>query len=189
MEDNKDILEKGSPNEEEVKTYTEEEVLKLIQSESDKRVSQALKTQKEKFEKKISEAEKLRNMDETQQTQYKLEQRIEELEELNRKYALAENKATLSKALAERNLPVQFVDYLVGDDAEEMMQNLTDFEKVWKAAVTDAVSTQLAKGAINLKSASTKQSGLTKEEFHKMSLAQQQELYNTNKELYDELNK
>ena len=41
MEDNKDILEKGSQNEEEVKTYTEEEVLKLIQSESDKRVSQA----------------------------------------------------------------------------------------------------------------------------------------------------
>ena len=33
------------------KTYTEEEVLALIQSESDKRVTQALKTERKKYEK------------------------------------------------------------------------------------------------------------------------------------------
>ena len=35
-------------------TFTKEEVLKLIQSESDKRVSQALATQQKKYEKQLS---------------------------------------------------------------------------------------------------------------------------------------
>ena len=38
----------------EVKTYTQEEVLALLQSETDKRVSQALKTQQKKYEKQLS---------------------------------------------------------------------------------------------------------------------------------------
>ena len=39
---------------EEVKTYTQEEVLKLLQSETDKRVNQALATQQKKYEKQLS---------------------------------------------------------------------------------------------------------------------------------------
>jgi hypothetical protein len=38
-------VDTNSPDNEEEKTYTQEEVLKLIQSEADKRVNQALKTQ------------------------------------------------------------------------------------------------------------------------------------------------
>lgn len=177
----------GSQNE--VKTYTEEEVAALVQSEADKRVTQALKTQQEKFEKKMSEAEKLRNMDESQQEKYKLEQRIAELEEANRAFSLAENKATLAKALADRNLPVQFVDYLVGEDAEVMMSNVNEFEKSWKAAIADAVSAKLSTSGGVAKGGTVKQTGITKEEFQKMTLAQQSELYQTNKQLYLELSK
>ena len=57
-------------NKPEGKTYTEEELQKLIQSESDKRVTQAMKTAEQKwqreYEKKLedekSEAEKLAKM-------------------------------------------------------------------------------------------------------------------------------
>ena len=52
MEDN--INKNTEIKETETKTYTEEEVLALIQSEADKRVSQALNTQKKKYEKQIS---------------------------------------------------------------------------------------------------------------------------------------
>ena len=38
----------------EVKTYTQEEVLALLQSESDKRVTAALKKQQAKYEKQLS---------------------------------------------------------------------------------------------------------------------------------------
>ena len=45
-----EVIENGAIEEatanEEAKTYTQEEVLALLQSESDKRVSQALKTRK-----------------------------------------------------------------------------------------------------------------------------------------------
>ena len=51
MEDN--INKDTEIKETETKTYTEEEVLALIQSEADKRVSQALNTQKKKYEKQI----------------------------------------------------------------------------------------------------------------------------------------
>ena len=40
--------------ENEVKTYTQEEVIKLLQSETDRKVTQALKTQQKKYEKQLS---------------------------------------------------------------------------------------------------------------------------------------
>lgn len=44
----------GNNQEQETKTYTQEEVLKLLQSEADKRVNQALAKQKKEYEKKLS---------------------------------------------------------------------------------------------------------------------------------------
>ena len=41
---NSNVAEEQQAEEQEVKTYTQEEVLELLQRESDKRVSQALKT-------------------------------------------------------------------------------------------------------------------------------------------------
>lgn len=169
-------------------TFTLADVERLIQSESDKRVTQALKTQQQKFEKQMSEAEKLREMDESQKETYKLQKKIEELEEANKAFALAENKATLAKALADRHLPVQFVDYLVGEDAEAMMNNVQEFERAWKAAIADEVSARLATGT-TVKGGTVKQQGLTKDAFRKMTLKQQAELYETNKELYLELSR
>ena len=55
MDENKEVITNNSEEEKvEEKTFTQEEVLKLIQSEADKRVSQALKTQQKKYEKQIS---------------------------------------------------------------------------------------------------------------------------------------
>ena len=59
MEDNKIITseEQNLDNQEEnkeTKTYTQEEVLALIQSEADKRVTSALKKQQAKYEKQLS---------------------------------------------------------------------------------------------------------------------------------------
>ena len=52
MEDNTNINvnEEVVEATEEVKTYTQDEVLALLQSETDKRVSQALKKQQKKYE-------------------------------------------------------------------------------------------------------------------------------------------
>ena len=61
----------------EVQTYTKEEVLKLLQSETDKRVSQALKTQQKKYEKELS----LSKLDGSEREKAEKDNRIAELEE------------------------------------------------------------------------------------------------------------
>lgn len=172
--------------EEQAKTYTEAEVMEMIQRESDKRVTQALKKQQAKFEAKQSEADKLRQMDETQRKEYEFQQKLAEFEQQKKEFAITQNKLSASKVMAERGLPVQFVDYIVAEDADAMMEAINNFEKQWKSAVSDAVSASLAKGGKPTGAVVT-QTGLTKEAFNKMSISQQAELFNTNPTLYKEL--
>lgn len=167
------------------KTYTEKDVMELLQRETDRRVTAALKKQQASFETKMAEAEKLKSMDESQRKDYEYNQKVAELEKREREFNLAQNKLEASKVLANRDLPVAFVDYIVADDADTMLDNINTFEKAFKAAVADAVSKKLA--SPTPKSSSVKQTGITKEEFQKMTLAQQAEIYKTNPTLYKEL--
>ena len=63
--------------------------------------------------------------------------------------------------------------------------NINSFETQWKAAVSDAVSAKLASPAPKVSNAS--QTGLSKADFAKMTIAQQTEIYKTNPELYKQL--
>ena len=167
------------------KTYTQEEVDKMLQQETDRRVTSALATQQKKFEAEKAESEKLKDMDEAQKKEYEFNKRVQELEAKEREFNLTQNKLSASKVMADRGLPIQFVDYIVADDADTMMENINSFEKAWKAAIADAVSTRLAGSAP--KNSNVTQTGLSKEQFSKMTLAQQAELYHTNPELYKEM--
>ena len=164
------------------KTYTESEVQALLQSESDRRVSSALKKQQKEFETKMAEAEKLKAMDENQRKEYEYTQKLQELEQREREFTVAQNKLEATKVLANRELPIEFVDYIVAEDADTMMENINTFERAFKAAVADAVAKKIASPAP--KGGSVKQTGMTKEEFRKLSVAQQSELFRTKPELY-----
>lgn len=177
----------GGSQEQTSKTYTQEEVDALIQSESDKRVSQALKTQKEKFDKKQSEAEKLAKMDETQRLTYQVEQLQAELAERDKQAAIADNLKQATQIFAERQLPVQFVDYVVSDDAESMLEAINKFDTQWKAAISDKVSQMIGQAGGTPKGGNGKQVGLTRAEFNKMSLAEQAHIAETNPTLYKEM--
>ena len=167
------------------KTYTESEVQALLQSESDRRVSSALKKQQKEFETKMAEAEKLKAMDENQRKEYEYTQKLQELEQREREFTVAQNKLEATKVLANRELPIEFVDYIVAEDADTMMENINTFERAFKAAVADAVAKKIASPAP--KGGSVKQTGMTKEEFRKLSVAQQSELFRTNPELYKQM--
>ena len=167
------------------KTYTEAEVQAMLQREGDKRVSGARKKWQAELDTKLAEAEKLRNMDETQRKEYEYEQKVKEFEEKERQFNLTQNKVEAAKVLSNRGLPVEFVDYIVAEDAETMMENINTFETAFKAAVADAVSKKIA--SPTPKDSSVKQTGLTQEEFLKMNTAQRAELYRTNPTLYKQL--
>lgn len=163
-------------------TFTQEDVQRLIQAETDRRVTQALQKQKKEYEKKLS----LSGLDEQQRAAAEKDQRIEELEEQLRTANAERALADLVKALAARGLPTSFADLIdVGADAEEAQRRVDALDKGFKAAVEDAVKARLSGGAPGKGGASTAKP--TREEFAKLPLAELQKMAKENPELYREM--
>lgn len=160
----------GDTGENTAKTYTEEEVQDLLQREADRRVSSALKKQKQEYENKMAEAERLKSMDEAQRKDYEYNQKLQELEQRERDFTVAQNKLEATKVMANRGLPVEFVDYIVAEDAETMLENINVFERAFKSAVSDAVSKKIS--APSPKNGTPQQTGMTREEFRKLNISQ-----------------
>lgn len=178
--------EQGQEQEQEVKTYTQDEVLKLIQSESDKRVTEALKTQRVKFEKELNKQKSLVGLDEQARLKAEQEQRISDLQEELSKYKLANTKAEISKVLNNRGLDANLVDFVVtSEDTDECLEKIETLDKIFKAMLKREIDSRLKsnspKNSIGL------DSNITKEQFQKMTLAEQSALAKNNKTLYDEL--
>ena len=167
------------------KTYTQEEVDALLQKETDRRVTSALKKQEEKTNRKMREAEKLAQMNAQQRYEYELEQRERELVEKERRLTLAENSAEASKILGEKGLSLELVDFVVAEDAETMNGNIAVLEKAFKASVKAEVERRLSSSTPkkNLPPDGT----ITKEKFAAMSIREQADLYTNNPELYKAL--
>ena len=167
-----------------VKTFTLEEVQKMIQSETDKRVTQALKTAELKNNKKVKEAEKLATMSATEKYEYELQQREQAIADKERELTLAENKAAAASILADKGISATLVYLVVTDDADTMHENIDKLDKAFKASVKAEVEKRLAS---NAPKSSVSNDNITKETFSKMSLKDAQNLYKTNPDLYKKL--
>ena len=157
---------------EEIKTYTQEEVLALLQSESDKRVQQALKTQAKKYEKQLS----LSKLDGDEREKAEKDNRIAELEERLAQYEIEKNRSELKSVLSSRGLSAEFADIIViNDDIEASQANIDKLDKLFKNAVKDEIEKRLAGNAPkgNIGGASAE---YTKENAKKMSLAEMNKL-------------
>lgn len=167
------------------KTYTEEEVLALLQKETDRRVSSALKTQQKKYEKQLS----LSKLDDEAREKAEKDARIQELEDMLRDRDIANNKSELKSVLSARGLSAEFADIItITDDIEESQAKIDVLDKLFKAAVKAEVEKRLAASGSNPKGATTNVSGeITKESFRKMPLSEQAAIYRSNPELYKKL--
>lgn len=189
MEDNTNIVNNEENNNggaeqgaTETKTYTQDEVLALIQSEADKRVSQALKTQQKKYEKQLS----LSKLDGDERAKAEKDNRIAELEEQLAAFTIERNKSELKSVLSTRGLSAEFADIItISDDIEASQANIDKLDRLFKAAVKAEVEKRLAGNAPKGNGACVAE--ITKETFSRMSLAQKQELKNSNLELYNKL--
>ena len=169
----------------ETKTYTQEEVDKMLQSEVDRRITSALKKQAKSNEPKIKEAQKLAQMNESEKFQYELEQREKAIAEKEKALALAENKNEAGKILADKGLSLSLVDFVVAEDAETMNSNIRLLEKAFKDSVKREVEKRLGSSAPkkNLPPDET----ITKEQAKKMGIRDRQQLLMNNPELYNQL--
>ena len=187
MEDNKNTsVEQNLDNQEqenkETKTYTQDEVLALIQSEADKRVTSALKKQKQKYEKELS----LSKLDGSEREKAEKDNRIAELEEQLAQFQVERNRSELKSVLSSRGLSAEFADIIaISDDIEASQANIDALDKLFKSAVKAEVEKRLAAAGGSVRGNGSQGAEITADDIKKMNLAQLSELSKKNPELYN----
>ena len=166
---------------EESKTFTAEEVAKLIQSESDKRVTDALKKQEKKYQKQLA----LAQLDGDERAKAEKDSRIAELEEQLAQYQIEANKSELKSVLSSRGLSAQFADIIsIGEDIEQAQANIDTLDKLFKAAVKAEVEKRLANNSPKGNGGSSSDE-ITKESVKKMSMAELDKLATEKPEIFN----
>ena len=166
-----------------VKTYTAEEVAKLIQAEADRRTNQALAKQKKEYEKKMS----LSNLDEQQRKDAEQQMKIAELEEQLAAFQIEKNRSELKSVLSSRGLSAEFADIIaINDDIEASQSNIDKLDKLFKAAVKAEVEKRLA-GNAPKGNGSGAPAEITKEQAKKLSMAELSKLAEEQPELFNKL--
>ena len=172
----------NNENQQETKTYSAEEVAKLIQAEADRRTNQALAKQKKEYEKKLS----LSSLDEQQRKEAEAQMKIEELQSQLAAFQIEKNRSDLKSVLSSRGLSAEFADILsISDDLEESQANIDKLDKLFKAAVKAEVEKRLAGNSP--KGSGGQSQPMTKEEFLKLPMHEMQRLMDSNKEFYTNL--
>lgn len=172
----------NNENQQETKTYSAEEVAKLIQAEADRRTNQALAKQKKEYEKKLS----LSSLDEQQRKEAEAQMKIEELQSQLAAFQIEKNKSELKSVLSSRGLSAEFADILsISDDLEESQANIDKLDKLFKAAVKAEVEKRLAGNSP--KGSGGQSQPMTKEDFLKLPMHEMQRLMDSNKEFYTNL--
>lgn len=167
----------------EVKTYTAEEVDRLIQAEADRRTNQALNKQKKQYEKQLS----LSKLDGDERAKAEKDNRIAELEEQLAQFQIERNKSELKSVLSSRGLSAEFADIVaISDDIEASQANIDKLDKLFKAAVKAEVEKRLAGNAPKGNGGGSA-AEITQESAKKMSMAEMNRLSVENPELFNKL--
>lgn len=145
-----DVLTEPKEPEEE-KTYTQEELDKLLQSEADRRVSEALKTAQEKWERELEEklkkerveAEELVKLSVEEREKALLEKQQKEIEKRERALQMRELELKTIDILQEKKLPLQFKEFILGKDENETNQKIDKFQNLWQEAIQREIDERL----------------------------------------------
>lgn len=157
----------------------------FTQADFDRAVSKMYESFEQKFSKKQEEAAKLASMTAEEKAKHEIEQAKKEVEKMKLDFTLQQNKNECMKILADKSIDVSLADFVVAEDAETMKKNIDLIDKAFKKSVEDEVNKRL-KGSTPKKDIGMPKE-INKETFNKMTIAQQNELFATNKELYEQL--
>ena len=186
--DNQANPESVNDNQDTSKAESEKQERMFTESEVNALISKRLKREKEKQEKALKEAERLSKMSE--------DERAKEELEIERK-KIAEERAELDKykllqqtqiELSNREIPNEFAEWIVADDAESTLERINSLKKLWDKALDNGLNAKLAGRAPKIQSDDNKpQPGMSKDDFRKLSIAKQQEIFMNDPELYKKL--
>lgn len=179
VEDTQPITEEKEEKEEvkkEEKRFTQEELDDIIQ----KRLDRAMK----KAEEERKQAEELAKLSEKERAEKKLELKEQELERERKEFQKERLELQTTKELDKIGLPIAFTDFVIGSNAEETHERIKLFNELWETEL-DKRRIDAMKGKTPTKG--TTSQSMTKEEFGELTHTQRQNLYNENRELYNQL--
>lgn len=176
--DNHDEVE-GTP-----KTFTQSEVDELIK----KRLAKQEKSFDKRMQEKLDEAEKLRQMNETQKAEYEQEKQRAYIAELEAKINRSGLEREASKMLSEGGIVAdeKILGIVVKDTAERTQEAVESFVALVNELADKKVGEKL-KGKTPKKMEDTTAGEITKEQFNKMGYQSRNELLQNNPELYHKL--
>ncbi|MDF2663890.1 MAG: phage capsid protein [Paenibacillus sp.] len=139
----KDSGQGGQGQGEGSKTFTQEDIDKIV----NKTIARERTKWEKDFETKLTEAkteaEKLAKMNAQQKDDYERQQRETKLTEREGEITRRELRATALETLAEKGLPKQLADILVYTDADSTSKSIESVEKSFRDAVEAAVNERL----------------------------------------------
>lgn len=190
-EEKNDVLETeldNVDNPEEVegapKTFTQSEVDELIK----KRLAKQEKSFDKRMQEKLDEAEKLRQMNETQKAEYEQEKQRAYIAELEAKINRSGLEREASKMLSEGGIVAddKILGIVVKDTAERTQEAVEGFVALVNDLADKKVGEKL-KGKTPKKMEDTSAGEITKEQFSRMGYQSRNELLQNNPELYHKL--
>lgn len=136
---NNEIQENTEVEAKEVKTFTQDEVDKMIS----KRLQRERKDIEAKIEAERKEAEELAKLSEQEKQKKLFEKQVREFEETKKAFEAERLLNETSKQLASKNLPIEFAEMLKGEDAESTFNNINVFEAKFNEALEKMVTERL----------------------------------------------
>ena len=169
----------AEPQKPQEKLFTQEEVNNIVEKRLNK--------EKNKWKNEVDQAKRLAEMsaEDRAREQFKMEKA-----EFERQRAEFERERLLvqtQRELSTKNIPVEFADMLVKEDAESTKAAIDTFASLYNQSVEKGVSNKM-KGRPP-KTKQTSSDGLDRAAFMKLSLAEQQKMAKENPERYKELTK
>nr|WP_241198966.1 DUF4355 domain-containing protein [Cytobacillus horneckiae] len=172
---------------------TEAELLKKIESESDRKLSSALEKKQQEWESQteqkiqaaLAEKERLSQLSEKERKDEELNNREKEIENRLAELERKELKADAVTDLTKKGLPSSFADFVLGENAETTLANINAIKTAFDEAVNAAVKERLRQDTPPGGSAeSTTKNPFSKEHFN---LTEQGRLLKEDPELYKKL--
>lgn len=120
-----------------VEALSKEDIMKLIQSETDKVRTEYSKKLKDK-DKELEETKKSK-MSDAEKAEYELNQLKENLSQKEKDLLTKEMTLTTIELLKENDLPLEVKDFLMGKDEESTVSNIKVFKDMFSKAVEQAV--------------------------------------------------
>lgn len=149
MEDDKQLTQPSmttndGKNEEKVgKTFTQEEVNKLVGSTRIEEKQKSELAVKEAVASAIAEYERKAKLTEEEREKEAKAKYESELKGREEQITLRERRIEAQEALAKRKIPVELVDFVINADAETMMANIEKLTETYNSSVETGITDKL----------------------------------------------